>query len=352
MKKSTYIAGLLFFLLTSCKKEKIDVNPDYGDTPVFTVEGTIDGEAISFQAGVDEAFLTTYTTSFNGVNRFSGKIEKGQSFVDFGIFDGNLLTNNHSIIDIGNLIGLTQSYSTPLFTLNRSVCTNSIFIDHLDIKVNNVSVGESLVINEPGIYSICVTVHYFDGSYKEVCNEVIIGYKDLADFSIQYSINSQGYLGASAQSNLAKTNTNWYLDGNLVSSNADCNYYLSPGLHVLTAKVSFDNGAIKSHSVIVDSEGLGRYFEEINCFKTTLNSSMYQDFKGEFKVKHNGVLFEHVGSATNQQITVTGVSPYGQSAAGNDVFKLTGIVNTQMRNTSTQEIVDAHFNVVIGIEIP
>lgn len=352
MKKSAYIAGLLIFLLVSCKKEKIDVEPEYGESPVFSVEGTIDGEAVSFQAGVDGAYLTTYTTAFNGVNRFSGKIEKGQSYVDFGIFDGNLLANNHSLVEMSNLIGLTQTYTTPLFTLNRSLCTNSIFIDHLEIKVNNVFVGESLVIHEPGIYPICVKVVYVDGTNKEVCNDVIIGYKDMADFTIQYGINSQGYLSASTQTSLQKTTTSWYVDGVLTSSNADCYYYLNPGLHVLTAVVSFDNGAETSHSVIVDSEGYGRYFEDMNCFRTALSETMYQDFKAQFKVKHNGVLYEHVGSSTNQQITITGLAPYGQSAAGHDVLKLTGVVNTQMRNTTNQELVNANFNVVIGIEIP
>jgi hypothetical protein len=254
MKKSAYIAGLLIFLLVSCKKEKIEVQPEYGESPVFSVEGTIDGEAVSFQAGVDEAYLTTYTTAFNGVNRFSGKIEKGQSYVDFGIFDGNLLATDHSIVEMSNSIGLTQTYSSPLFVLNRSLCTNSIFIDYLEIKVNNVFVGESLIIHEPGIYPICVKVFYVDGTSKEVCNDVIIGYKDMADFTIQYGINSQGVLTASAQTSLQKTNTKWYVDGVLTSSNADCYYSLNPGLHVLTAVVTFNNGAEASHSVIVDSE--------------------------------------------------------------------------------------------------
>lgn len=352
MKKSIYIAGLLFFLFTSCKKEKIEVNPEYGETPVFSVVGTIDGEAVSFQAGVDDAFLSTYTTSFNGVNRFSGKIEKGESFADFGIFDGNLLASNHSIIDIGNFIGLTQPYTTPLFILNRSLCTNAIFIDHLEIKVNNILVGESLVINEPGIYPICVKVFYVDGTYKEVCNDVIVGYKDMANFTIHYSISTQGLLLASTQTSFNKTQTKWYIDGNLATTNSDCNYYLTPGLHVLKAEISFDNGAVASHSVIIDSDGLGRYFEEINCFKVPLSASSYQDFKAEFKVKHNGLLYEHVGSPANQQIAITGIAPYGQTATGNEVFKLTGVVHTQMRNTTTEEIVDAHFSVVIGIEIP
>lgn len=352
MKKSLYIASLFVFLITGCKKEKVEVAPQFGETPVFSVVGTIDGQSVSFQAGVESAFLTTYSTSVHGVNRFSGKLEKGDDYVDFGIFDGNIFSANSSIFQAGNVLALTQPYTNALFTLNKASCTNASLIDYLEIKINNIAVGESLVIYEPGIYSICVTVHYYDGAYKEVCNDLIIGYKDMAEFSIQYSLSAQGLLFASTETGLTKTQTKWYIDGTLNSSNADCNFNLAPGLHVLTAEVTFSNGATKSHSVIIDANLQGRYFEEFDSFKTELNDLLYQDFKAEFKVKLGGVLYEHVGNSSNEQVVLTGVSLYGKSATGNDVYKLSGIVSAEMKNTSTQEIVNAQFSVVIGLEIP
>lgn len=352
MKNSIILVSLFVFLFTSCKKEQIVVEPQFGETPVFSIEGTIDGQNISMNAGVDDAFLTTYTTSVNGVNRYSGKMQKGDSYVDFGIFDGNIFANNSSILQAGNSLAFTQPFSQSLFTLNRSVCTNSALIDHLDIKLNNISVGESLTIYEPGIYTICVDVHFYDGSSKEVCNDIIVGYSDVAAFEIGYSISNQGLLFASTETDLTKTQTKWFIDGVLSSSTENCNYYLEPGLHILKAEVTFSNGATKSHSIIVDSDAQGRYFEEMNSFKTDLYPGLFQDFKAEFEVKIGSIVYSHIGSGANPQVSLTGISLYGKSAAGNDIYKVSGVINTQMKNTITQQVVNAQFSVVIGLEIP
>ncbi len=351
MKISVVIAGFLIVLFAGCKKENIAPHDIYGETPIFSVVGTIDGQDIAYYAGIDASYLTTYTTSVHGVNRFSGKMFKGESYVDFGIFDGNLFSNS-SFSEAGNNLTFTKPYTTELFILNRQSCTNASLIDHLDIKLNNVSVGQSLIIYEPGVYTVCVNAYFYDGTNKEVCNEVTIGYKDMAKFDIQYSMSQQGTLLASTQTSLTKTQTKWYVDGVFSSSEIDFTHNLSPGLHILTAEVSFSNGATKSHSVIVDSESQGRYFEEFNSFKADLSASAYQDFNATLDVKIGDVLYKHIAGTGNQSVILTGLSVYGKGPTGNDIYKVSGIINTPMKNMNNQEIVDAQFNVVFGLEIP
>lgn len=348
--KLQILLGFLIFL-TACKKESIEPD-EMSEVPVFSVTGTVDGQPVSFYAGVDGAYLTTYTSDWNGVDCFSGKLTKGTDFADFGLFDGNVLSSVDFIPELGSNFYLTLPYSTPLLYIDKFQFSNETEIAEISIKVNGEEKGGALTIYEPGIYSICINVTFADASSSsmEICNDVVLGYIDDATFVLNHS-SIGGQIQASIDQTENVNSIQWYLDGNLVSSTSNLDYSIAPGLHQLTAIVTYTNGIVRSRKIIVDGNSEGRFLEDIHLFKNLIPEYLNQDYKGRFDVKVNGVLYTHIGDPNNTSLEVTGIAPYGKNSAGKDVYKVSGNLTTQMKNTVNQSIVDAQFSIVIGVEI-
>jgi len=101
IKSISLIAGIGIILLTSCTKNKIEI-PESND-PVFTLEGTFEGDSISLIAGDNNAFMHTMTYNENGVNLYSGQITDGNFSVKLGVYDGYLdFPVNEAVQDIAN----------------------------------------------------------------------------------------------------------------------------------------------------------------------------------------------------------------------------------------------------------
>lgn len=344
---------LVLFTSFACKKEKIEMPvTTYSETPVFSVSGTIGGSSILFQAGTDGAYLENFNTIINGVNRYGGRMIQGDNYVEIALFDGNLSLPDAAFPTNSTTISLSQDFSLPLLKVIKSSLSNQDLISELQFTVNGEAVGNELSISEPGIYEVCTNVSYFNGSSKEVCNEVIVGYRDLGAFNLKTTFSGQNIITGEVISALPISSIDWYLNGVFQQTSIDFYQPLSTGLKELTAKVHFANGITRSHSVIVDGTIALNYLQDLNSFKSGINDALYQDFKGEISILKDGVLYEHVGGSGNSNIIVTNYSYYGKSPNGVDIYKISGIVSTQMKNMTTNEVVSSQFSVVFGLEIP
>lgn len=344
------LLGILIFL-TACKKESIEPD-DLSEVPVFSVTGTVDGQPVSFYAGVDGAYLTTYNYESHGVDCFSGKIIRGSDFVDFGIYDGNVLLPGNLIPELGTNFYLTSPFTSPLIHIEKSQFSNAADIAEIEISLDGVPVGNTLSIYEPGIYTICVNVMFADASNStmNVCNDIVVGYRDHAPFIVNHSMNnSTVYASIGMKENVA--GIQWFVDGVVVSNSLELSHQLTEGIHELKARVTFTNGVVSTRTIIVDGSNENRFLEDVATFKETLLDNQYQDFKGRFSLSIGGVLYTHIGDAENTSLEVTGITPFGKNSAGKEVYKVSGNLTTQMKNTVTQSIVDAQFAIVIGVEI-
>jgi hypothetical protein len=349
--------SILFAMLLglfACKKE--DVTPDVpsDEVPVFKAVGTIDGIPVSFQAGVNGAFLSTYTANIEGVDRFSGKIIQGQNFADFGLYNGNLMLPTSSFVFSGTNLRFASPTITPLFSLNKDLMANAEIIESIDIQVNGVSVGENLIIYEPGIYTICVDVNYLDELQENgtVCNQLILGYTDFGMFNINHNVSGTGMIQANISTLIGVANVNWFVDDNYVSSGTSFSGSLAADENKLKAEVTFSNGVVASREIFVNTFNQSVYVEDLCHFVLPLESTFLRDFKVDLSIMVNGTLYTHVASTNQTEIELTEVSYYGLNANGKDVYKLTGVVNALMKNNTTMEIVNAQLDVVFGIEIP
>ena len=354
--KKIGIAFALAILMFGCKKEDITPLVHLGEAPVFTVLGTVDGKSVSFQGGVDNAFLTTYTDVVQGVQRFSGRLNKGNDYVDFGVFDGNLFLPESNLSQAGNQLKLTLDNTTEYLHIEKNSFSNFQQIENIQISVNGIVVGSKLTLNEPGIYAICITANYLDADATSttICNDVVVGYKDLAPFEIINSITLGGALTAeinNLNSGISVSSVKWYVDNNLVAENLNLSSNLSAGMHQLKAVVAFSNGMIKTRTIGVHSGNNELYLQDINLLKSEVAPDLLQDFKSQFSLMLDGVMYKHIGSSTVNQVEVTGFSFYGKNASNKDVYKVSGTINCQMRKMSTNEILNAQFYVVFGLEI-
>lgn len=349
-----YKLTLLFvitLLLSACKKEEIEPE-ELSEVPVFSVTGTVDGQSVDFYAGVDGAYLTTYTSEWHGVDCFSGKIIKGNDYVDFGLFDGNVLMPGNVIPTLGTNFYLTTPFTTPLIHIEKSQFANSSGISEISITLDGVNVGNVLSIYEPGIYSICIDVTFNDvaNSSMNICNDVVVGYNDPAPFVLHHTMTgSSVHAYIDLKENIKSIQ--WFVDGVIVSNSPDLFHSLTPGLHHLTARTTFTNGVVRSRSIIVDGDNQNRFLQDIHILKEPIQEHLYQDYKGRFDLKVGGVLYTHIGDSENTSLAVTGITPYGKNSAGKNVYKVSGTMSTPMRNTANQSIVNAQFAVVIGVEI-
>src|SRR5690606_14714908 len=88
IKQMYFFIGLVCIVASSCKKDVIEI-PE-SNTPIFRVEGTMDGESFELIAGDDNVYMHTMTFEENGVSVFSGKIGGDDLSIEIGVYDGNI----------------------------------------------------------------------------------------------------------------------------------------------------------------------------------------------------------------------------------------------------------------------
>ena len=359
MKVMNKIVGFLIvssLILQSCSKDQLNIHEE--TDPVFTIDGMFGGSPISMAAGDNGAYMYTSTNEVNGVNLYGGYITDGNTTIEIGLFDGALDLPNHiPQVDISNITPMFAALQDqPLAELSKYIFSNQSYISEIEWFSNGQLIGVNNVeINQPGIYEVCAHITYLDQTNEILCNELILGYERSGNFEIQFSAIS-GYVDAGIQlvaGSSVPTEVVWYLDSNYISNVNNLNVALPNGSHILTAEVTFANGAKKRKSCIINSIDQTKNVEDFTAFELQNNSAYKQDYRVLIKITRNGnEYYSNDVDNTSSTVEINDISYFGKNDAGNDVYKISATIDAKVKETAMSKYVPISFSTVFGIEIP
>lgn len=354
MKNTYYILmSLSLLFMVSCKKGKIEI-PESNE-PVFRVSGTFDGESFDLVAGDDGAYMHTMTKVENGVNIFSGTISNETIGFEVGVFDGNLDVQDGPVPS-ANIAPIYSSVSIiPLATLSKNVFQNASVINYIQWFVDDVDRGSSDVpIYEAGVYDVCAEVHFQDGSQKTLCNEIIIGFNHNATFDLQTTLMGNGIVKTTIENVSNQVlSVEWYLNDVLTQTTSIFEQYLADTPQKLTAKIYFQNGTVKSKSILVNGYYSQKNIEDFTVFEVQSEGFTSSDFNIRVNITKNGELYRSdMANNTSSSVQITDITYFGLNSAGKNVYKVSGIIDCKERKVGTSIDANLSVNFVFGIEIP
>lgn len=346
---SGYIGLVLTIVLVSCSKEQLPTDQNLSTVPVFEVSGTIDGNPVLLQAGENNVFMDTYQEEVNGVNVFSGSLSNGAEYIKIGIHDGQLGLNTiTSIPQQGQSISFAHDLPT-LMSISHQQFSNADLIQTVSFKLDGVAVGNQLEITEPGVYNVCATVTYTQGGTYQICNDYVVGYKDLADVEVQHIMGVDGNLRSWLVTNDPVESVDWYLNNSLVTQGDVLYAEVTQNVYYLKAVIHFANGITRERNMLVDGTGNGKFVEDLIAYRTDLNEEQFQDFKLGVEASFNGVNYSLV-NGQNGQITIQSFDYYGLNANNKKVYLITGTMQATLQDGNANNV-DAALNIKVGVEI-
>lgn len=358
MKNKLILLLLIPLFLFSCKKKKIEDIP-VGNEPIFKAEGTLNGESFSLVAGVDDAYMYSYTELINGVNKFTGKLSDNSTTIEFGVFDGNLdsgpLLNMSDLVD--TLVWATNS-SQPLAILSKTSFVNSNNISSIEWYSDNEFIGSNTVtITKPGKYNICAFVTFTDASQQHLCNEIILGYNMNANFTLRYSLFPNGDLNSWIDVDEGTVaSVDWSIDNESIADN-DQNVTLNieDDTYQVTATVHFNNGVVRTKSFLIDGSLNGNNIQDFSIFEiTALNKqAIKRDYNALLVVTKNNIEYrsDYQGNQSGS-VLIKNIEYYGLNNQGNKVYKLTANVSCTLKSMYNGTLTPISFQTIFGVEIP
>lgn len=345
--------GLIILITASCKKDTIEI-PESND-PVFTVSGNFDGEAFNIVAGDNGAYMNTMTRIENGVNVFSGIITSENFSIEVGVFDGNLDVVSTGV-PTSNIAPIFSSVSTtPIATLSKNVFQNSSNINYIKWMIDGVDKGTSdVAIYEAGKYNVCAEIHFNDGSQKTLCNELILGFNHNATYHLETTLLGNGNIKVHPNNQSNPINSvEWYLNDVLTSFSNTLELNLPAELQKLTAKIHFENGAVKTKSILVNGYNEQKYIEDFSVFETQSEAFTPRDFNVKVIIKKGNETYRSdLANNVSSNLIISDISYFGLNSSGKEVYKITGVLNCKERKVGTTNDSDLKLNFVFGIEIP
>lgn len=344
-------SGLM--LTASCKKDKIDI-PESND-PVFSVKGNFNGQEFNLVAGDNGAYMHTMTKNENGVNIFSGVISNESISFEVGVFDGNLDVQS-SAVPSTNIAPIYSSVSlVPLATLSKNAFANASMINYINWFIDGVDRGyNDVAIYEAGVYSVCAEVHFQDASYKTLCNEVIIGFNHNANYELNTVLLGNGFVKTSIENPTDPIiSVEWYVNNVLTQTSDTFELYMVNEPQKLTSKIHFQNGTVKTRSMLVNGYVDEKNIEDFSVFELQSEAFTSRDFNIRVNIKQNGEEYRtDLANNSSSTVQITDVKYFGLNNAGKNVYKISGLISCKERRVGTTEDVDLNVSFVFGIEIP
>ncbi len=347
--------ALSTILIQSCKKDVIKELPEENE-PVFTANGTLNGESFSIVAGENDAFMQGAILEENGVSLYSGTLFNGNYRIDLGVFDSDLDVPNSTIIqNLKDTIHFSHRPTEVLAILSINNFPNKSFIQSIDWFVNDLFVGKnSIAMKEPGKFKVCAKVNFLDGSSNTLCNEMIVGFRKNARFKIQHFLSLNGNLKAwiDAESGTISS-IEWFKKGVSIGVGDKLNVVLDESRHEITAKVSFTNGTVRTKSILVDGAHKGFLIDDFS-YAEYQNSTDILDNHARIVFWKNGVEYrsDFPGNKNDGYFHLQKMEYYSTDTANKKIYKLSGHVKVQVVNRQSGEVVPLEFDTNFGIELP
>lgn len=353
MKLKQLIYFLIISSLTalnySCSKKDLPEIP-YENSPVFNVTGTINNSAIDLHAGENNAFMLAKLEEFNGIPLFTGQLSNGETSMIIHIYDANtdIPTLSGNFIEKQNYVISEQYGSTPLLKISIDDFSNSSEIEHIIWTIEGVQqTSSTLMIYEPGKYNICAELVFTNGEEAKTCNSIIVGYKNNADFSINWDIIQNYTISAFVESpsNTIKT-VKWFVDDVLQSDSIELTLNNISERFTLKAEVEFQNGVVSKREVFINKSLSYYNIEDFTLIgqKTALK----WDTSVSFSIINEGKIYQSINDV-NSSFIINDISDYGTNADGTKVKLLKGQLNSLFSNQTTGAIVNGSFQIEIGI---
>jgi hypothetical protein len=352
LKQLIYLVSLTSLILFNyaCSKKDLPEIP-YENNPVFNVVGTINNVNVDLHAGENNALMLPSTESLNNVEQFTGRLSDGETAMTIRIFDTN--------IDIpalsGNFVEMTnyqvgQQYgTTPLLKISPGDFSNYGAIDYITWNVDGVQqTNSTLIIYEPGKYTLCAEIYFNNGEEASVCNSAIVGYETHADFVLNWDIIQNNEINAlieAPDNNISSVK--WYIDNVFLSDSTQFNLSNIPNNFILKAEVQFQNGVIAERKVYVNKSYIDYSIEDFILIGQ--ESTLEWDTAVTFTIEKNGITYQSINGTTNSAFNINAVSDYQSNADGSKVKLLKGTLDAPFLNTSNGTIVNGTFEIEIGV---
>jgi hypothetical protein len=348
---------IVSFIFSSCVKKEIENKP-IGNSPVFKAEGTFNNESFTYEAGEDNMFMSSFTETINGVNKYSGKLSDGSTEIELGIFDGNLDSPNNSFIENGiNSINWATNLNLPIAVLSKNSFSNNNLINKIDWFSGNTFLGTDLVtIYKPGKYSICANVTFYDGTQKQLCNELILGYSTKSNFSLQFDYLPGNKLNTWINIEKGEIESVKWLLNNVEINNSNENIISTINQldNEITAIVKFKNGVVRKKTIFIDGSFNDKNIQDFSIFEiTSINNFLPKmDYSILLIMRKNNIEYRSdFNGNQNNSIEISDLSFYGTNDKGNKVYKLIAEITCNLQNMNDNTIIKTNFNTTFGIEI-
>ncbi len=347
-----FFIGLVLVVASACKKDIIEI-PE-SNTPIFSVEGTIDGENFQLIAGDNNVFMHTMTLEENGVSVFSGKIEGEDLSVEIGVYDGNIDFVSKTPEPTTILPVFSQVSSTPIAVLSKNAFDNAQYIASVKWHVDGNYVGlNNYTIYAPGRYAVCAEIDFFDGAQKTVCDQVIIGYNHNANCELSTSLLGGGLVSVVPTNMTSEIDfIDWYVDSVYVGQSLEFESNISALLSVVTADVHFANGVVRTKSVVLNGYDAYKVVNDFTIFENESAALVPRDFNIRIKVMKNGQTFHSdLANNSSSKVIIHSVDYFGSNDAGNSVFKVSATIGGKLKHPETGDEMNLTMNVVFGVEV-
>lgn len=353
MKK--YIFGIIAVLIvTACKKENFELPEESSETPIFEVKGKIGDETINIVAGVDGAYQETAIQVLNGIDFFTGTMIKGTEQLTLSISDGEIGLVPAVSEMISNSLSVAYSANTSWFSVSHQSLPNAQQIQSVNFSIDGFSLGSQVSILSPGFHTVCADIVFTDGTSRSVCNKLLFGYKDRGGFLVKHYTQTGGNTTLWVEpSEVAVSSVKWYINDQFFSDSQQAVLNSTTGVVSAKAVVTFSNGLVREHTVVVDTEGGNRTFADMQSFKTNVSNEFYNDFKLSLAFQNETGLFASYASPEAPgNFVIDAVSLFKEKSNGNKIYKVSGTINTQIMNVLTEELLPSQLNMVFAVELP
>jgi len=350
----------IFFLLlivgfSSCKKETIE-DPIPEQTPVFTANGSLNGNSFEIIAGEENATMQTMTRLENGVKLYTGILGNNNESIEFGIHEGNIdLASISNLNHFSGSLQFARIPSEPLLMLSKELLPNAMMIDQIKWYVNGVFAGiDDVEIIYPGKYNICAEVVFFDGMQSTLCNEMIAGYHLNASYKLTHYLNQTGNLKVWLdEATEPISSVEWLVDDVLYCPGEMLNIgEIGLKSYKITSRVTFTNGVVRTRSILVDGSLSGKFIEDFSIFENEIINEVFWDYTVSIKFKKDGITYSTAeADNSNATIIVNDMNYFGLNSSGNQVFKCNASVNCFVTDPSNGSQIPLNFNTQLGVEI-
>lgn len=354
IQRLTYILSAIFLFsgLLSCKKDVVEIPPS--NNPVFYVNGTIGEDSVSFISGENNSLYSCNVSNENGINFFQGELVSDNLKINIGFYQGDndlekikldtILNKSHfNYVDISN-----QS----LFYLKKDFFENQSKIKEIKWYLDGEYVGmNALSLYQPGKFNLCAHVTFMDLTSSEICNEILIGYKKNAIFSLRHYFTPENKLLTWIDASLGQVSSvNWYIDDVFYGHNLSLETAIDSNMHIIRADIDFINGVKRTRRILVDGAGLERDFDDFALLENFSQKS--SDYKLKCDITIDGKVYSSsLTENNNAELKVNSISFYKFDENNNPIYLVKGILNGQVLTKTGNETKDINLNVSWGVVI-